>query len=182
VNVVKIGVSDLKVRLRDELDFDFQENWSYLSTASIKLTVVAPVRARGKVTYTGRSYLVEGEVETTLQLSCDRCLADFLYPLKVDLQEGYAANTGATPEGTGAGIEPDEIRPLEGETINLKPAVAETLALALPMKSLCHEGCRGLCPRCGQNLNEGQCRCGTEIIDPRLAILGKLLPQREGEK
>jgi uncharacterized protein len=47
--------------------------------------------------------------------------------------------------------------------------------LELPYKSLCREDCRGLCPLCGKNLNEGLCGCNRKSVDPRLAILGQLL-------
>lgn len=179
--MVKIGVRDLKARIRDELEFDFQENWSYLSTANGRQPVVAPVCVRGKVTNTGRTLLVDAEAITALQLICDRCLTAFKYPLKVYLQEEYAANKGLNQKGSGDEWQAEELRPLEGDTIDLRPAVEEALTLALPMKVLCHEECRGLCSHCGQNFNEGQCRCANETVDPRLAVLGKLLSPREGE-
>lgn len=178
--MVKIGVSDLKARLRSEINFDFQENWSYLTAAKARIPVVAPVHVWGKVTNTGRTLLVNGEIATTLELTCDRCLDSFNYPLKVFLEEEYASNTGVNPP-VADDPQGNELRSLEGEFINLRPAVEETLILALPMKLLCHEDCRGLCPHCGQNFNKGECRCEDKTVDPRLAVLEKLLSKREGE-
>ncbi|NLW06844.1 MAG: DUF177 domain-containing protein [Clostridia bacterium] len=178
---MKIGVSSLKTGFSDELEFDFQEKWSYLGTASAKLPVVAPVRVQGKVTNTGKSMLVEGKVVTALQLTCDRCLAAYKFPLKVYLQEEYVVNSDPAQAGSRDELEAENLRLYKGEIIDLQPAVEEALTIALPMKSLCHEDCRGLCPRCGQNFNEAQCQCETETVDPRLAVLGKLLSPKEGE-
>jgi uncharacterized protein len=60
--------------------------------------------------------------------------------------------------------------------IDLSFGVRESLLLALPMKVLCSEDCKGLCPHCGANLNEESCDCVAETIDPRWAELRKLLP------
>ena len=57
----------------------------------------------------------------------------------------------------------------------LDELVTTDLLLSLPMKSLCREDCRGLCPQCGHNLNNGECGCRQETVDPRLAALKDLL-------
>ena len=58
-----------------------------------------------------------------------------------------------------------------GEIIDLVPLITEQIILQVPMKALCGETCRGLCPRCGVNLNLASCNCRNEDIDPRLAVL-----------
>lgn len=180
VNVVKISVSDLKTRLGGQISFDFQESWSYLTTAKARLPVVAPVHVWGVVDNTGRTLFVNGRIATILELTCDRCLTSYNYPLKIPLQEEYA---GSAEVKNLANDDPqgNELRLFDGELINLRPAVEDAIILALPMKLLCHESCRGLCPYCGRNFNEGQCRCDDTTMDPRLAPLEKLLRKREGE-
>ncbi|MDN5361069.1 MAG: hypothetical protein PWP70_116 [Moorella sp. (in: firmicutes)] len=181
VNVVKIGVGDLKTRPGDELEFSFKASWSHLATATARIPILAPILVRGKVTNTGPVLVVQGQVATTLELTCDRCLARFSYPVIAPLEEEYVstANRGL---GEDEKEEKDrETRPLEDDVLDLQLAVTEALILALPMKWLCQENCRGLCPQCGQNLNEGQCRCQTETVDPRLATLKQLLGRLEGE-
>jgi uncharacterized protein len=59
--------------------------------------------------------------------------------------------------------------------LDLRKPLREQILLAMPMHLLCRPDCKGLCPNCGQNLNEGPCQCSTENIDPRLAVLKKLL-------
>jgi len=178
VNVVEIGVGDLKTGPGSELEFSFKASWSHLATATARIPILAPVLVRGKVTKTGPVLVVKGQVATTLELTCDRCLARFSYPVIASLEEEFASPANQTGGEAGAD---QEIRPLEDDILDLQPAVTEVLILALPMKWLCQENCRGLCPQCGQNLNEGRCRCRTETVDPRLATLKQLLGRSEGE-
>ena len=72
------------------------------------------------------------------------------------------------------------IWPLENwKNSSISEIVRESILAALPMKILCRDDCRGLCLKCGQNLNRGQCDCDTTEIDPRLAILAKLKATEE---
>ena len=61
------------------------------------------------------------------------------------------------------------------ETLDVDQLVTEDILLDLPSKFLCSPNCRGLCPRCGKDLNEGDCGCEREDVDPRLAVLKELL-------
>jgi len=63
---------------------------------------------------------------------------------------------------------------VEGEWLETEPLVAEQVLLQRPTHPLCREDCRGLCPRCGQNLNEGDCGCAEREVDPRWAPLAAL--------
>jgi uncharacterized protein len=58
-----------------------------------------------------------------------------------------------------------------GEVIDLTPIIFEQIMLQIPMKALCNELCKGLCPHCGINLNKANCDCREDIIDERLAVL-----------
>jgi uncharacterized protein len=58
--------------------------------------------------------------------------------------------------------------------------VRQYALLAIPMKPLCREGCAGLCPTCGRNLNQGPCDCPPQVLDPRLSGLRKLLSTNDG--
>ena len=71
--------------------------------------------------------------------------------------------------------ETDETAVYDGASIVLDDLVRDTLLVAEPLRELCKSDCKGLCPVCGQNLNEGQCDCDTFVPDPRLAALESLL-------
>jgi uncharacterized protein len=64
--------------------------------------------------------------------------------------------------------------PFDGHTLDLEPTLREQILLALPMDTLCGESCRGLCPSCGENLNDATCDCQPDMADPRWAKLREL--------
>ena len=116
-----------------------------------------------------------GNVKTTLELACSRCLEPYTLPVdqRFDLRyQPHAQNTG---EGERE-IEEDDLTTAfyENDEIDLGQLMREQFYLALPMKPLCSDECRGLCPVCGTNLNLGSCQCTTEWDDPRLAALKTL--------
>lgn len=127
----------------------------------------------------GETCRVAGRVQGVLRLECSRCLEPFDVPsaLTVDLLYlPHRANSGETE----AEITEDDLSTAfyRDEQIDLAQMVREQFQLALPMKPLCREDCRGLCPVCGANLNEHRCSCETRWHDPRLAALEGLLPGR----
>jgi uncharacterized protein len=107
---------------------------------------------------------VKGRLETTVRLNCSRCLESFDMPVRqrftlryshnipVDLHPSDAGGIELTAENIGL------IFYGEG-TIDFRAAIQEQVVLAIPYKALCSEGCKGLCPGCGADLNNENCRC-----------------------
>lgn len=128
---------------------------------------------------TNRSILVKGTLDTVVELACSRCLGQFECPLKLNIEEEYYPTTDVT---TGAPLtvpdEPGSFTIDENHILDLTEAVRQYALLAVPMKPLCAEDCAGLCPFCGQNLNEGPCGCLTQLADPRWAELSKLKKEK----
>ena len=150
------------------------------STRTCKIDETADVagsRVQGEVrlTRTDRGILVQGAVDTKIELTCSRCLGLFGYPLTLHIEEEYFPTTdvfSGTPlsvpsESGGFTIDGHHI-------IDLAEAVRQYSVLGTPMKPLCTEDCAGLCPTCGHNLNEGLCNCPPQEIDPRWSKLTKL--------
>jgi uncharacterized protein len=179
VTAVKIGINELKMKPGNQLKFSLEERWKELQIGKESISFVAPVRVEGELTNTGKFIYLKGHASTELELPCARCLEAFVYPLKVPLEEEYCSETvfHSLPETDALR---DEVRVYQGDNLDLKPAVEEAFILALPMKWVCREECRGLCPRCGKNLNVEQCDCQKEEIDPRLYKLAELLSQDGG--
>ncbi|BAS27457.1 YceD family protein [Limnochorda pilosa] len=146
-----------------------------------------PLHLEGRATSTGDGILVSGRIQVGLTMLCSRCLAP--YPLEVEagFQEEFVPRTRSRErdevEERGPGSparlstfeDDDGVEFFDGHRIDLGPLVREQLLMALPMKALCREDCRGLCPVCGQNLNAAPCGCQVDETDPRLAVLGDLL-------
>ncbi len=130
------------------------------------LGLAGDLEVQGQATNLGEDGIhVDIRVDATLQRECARCLRDVQLPVEIEAEETFH-ESGEAPLIT------------EG-TIDVEPVIHEAIVLAEPMRVLCTPDCRGLCPRCGKDLNEGPCGCADDDQDPRLASLAKLLPPRE---
>jgi uncharacterized protein len=114
-----------------------------------------------------RRIIVTGEIECRLRLLCSRCLnpIDEHYVIPFEEQFQVMRETDPKPD------EEEEVVPVTGERIDLRPFLEEELVVHLPLAPLCREDCKGLCPECGTNRNEQTCGCRTGGIDPRLEAL-----------
>lgn len=111
---------------------------------------------------------------------CDRCLAEITETEKIPFSRLVAAagKTGLLTEEQG--IDPDELLEACDSTLDATAAIIEEVALGLSNYHLCRPDCPGLCPKCGKKLADGPCGCAAKKeIDPRLAILQKLLDNTE---
>ena len=146
------------------------------------VTCIGPVRGRIELTNVGEEIIARGRVTATVELECMRCLRPFRQTVAAEIAEPcilqeidevalYAVDAD----------EPDALPVLEGLRVNLSELVRQNLVVALPHRPLCADDCRGLCARCGRDLNEGGCGCTDEDVDPRLAGLKALLAERGTE-
>ena len=121
--------------------------------------------------------LVQGKLHAQATLSCSRCLEPVAVPLDVELEEIFTPTIDIL---TGRPITSEEVdRALwidDRHLLDLSEVLRQDVLLALPMHVLCREECRGLCPVCGQNLNQGSCSCTPEP-DARWAALLDLLKE-----
>src|SRR5262249_2840161 len=110
------------------------------------------------------------------------CLEPFALPVDAPFDLRYQPHSANIGEGERE-IEEDDLSTAfyENDTIDLGQLMREQFYLVLPMKPLCNEGCVGLCPVCGTNLNRGTCECAREWDDPRLAVL-KTLKTDQGDR
>jgi DUF177 domain-containing protein len=126
------------------------------------------------------TYRVTGRVTTRLELECGRCLESFEIPVETAFELRYVPQAANTGDGERE-VEEDDLTTAfyRDETLDLGELMHEQFVLALPMKPLCTEACRGLCPHCGTNLNKSVCECAPAWEDPRLAVLEGLLKDKE---
>ena len=123
------------------------------------------------LTKSGHQMHLRGEARTTVYFTCDRCLDEFEGPLSARVEIVYL-----TEENPGPTESEEEVQYLSSETnvLDLGEDVRQFLILAVPQKLLCKDDCRGLCPKCGSNMNKVRCNCSTEEIDPRWEVLKKM--------
>lgn len=152
------------------LHYDFLMSAKDLEGSDV--AALGPVRVLLKAVYRGRvkGILLEGHFDARLKPRCHRCLKEFSLHLEGDFSEEVAL----TEEGACVSLEDEAC---QGEIIDLAALAREHLLLALPLKMLCSQDCRGLCPWCGQDLAQRPCDCKDESIDPRLEKLKELIKE-----
>lgn len=126
--------------------------------------------------------LVQGQLAGEATLACARCLEPVEVPLEVDIEEVFKPTIDLL---TGRSVTPDEEDQAlwidEHHILDLTEVVRQDALLAAPLNAVCRETCRGLCPTCGKNLNEGPCDCEPEP-DPRWGPLTDLLKNGENDR
>ena len=134
-------------------------------------TFNSPILVDVRVNRTGHRYLLEGTVTTTVAFECDRCVAQFTRQVSGSYRMYYVQD----PQDMG-GADPSEVQVVPGDLtfIDVSDDVRQTAVLTIPLKVLCRDDCRGLCPKCGTNLNEQQCDCKDTVADSRWDTLRSL--------
>jgi uncharacterized protein len=145
--------------------FQFQMDLSGLEFYGEHL-ITRPVQIEGSVTNHAGALVLEGTASSLLDLVCDRCGKKFSREKVVELNCLLAAELEDE--------ENDEIYLLEGNEVDLDEVAGTAFILAMDTKNLCSDNCKGLCAKCGADLNNGPCGCRPEV-DPRLAALAQLL-------
>lgn len=117
-----------------------------------------PVQVTGSVRNKAGVVTLLAVAEADYETICDRCCAPLREHYSVPIENVLVRSApGDSGEPNG---ENDDILSVREEKLDLAELAAANVLLALPMKHLCREGCKGLCPRCGKNLNDGPCGCG----------------------
>lgn len=132
---------------------------------------------------TGDHIRVHGHVSTDVSVDCDRCLTNFSYHIMASVDDRYYDKNTLTAEKKDL-FEEQAIpfRVYEGEKLDISSSIIEALLLEVPIKLVCKEDCQGLCPACGQNLNDGNCSCEIDGLNPRMLKLQELLKIKKSDK
>jgi uncharacterized protein len=120
-----------------------------------------------------------GKIGTSVNLACSRCLVPFTQEIVTPFEALYTEEVPdpELPEADGEielTSEAIDVFPILGKQMDLSEAIREQVLLALPVRPLCREDCKGLCAGCGADLNQGSCGCQGEAVDPRFAVLKNL--------
>ncbi len=138
--------------------------------------IVAPVRLDFDIQKDKEKFRLVGTAQTELELSCSRCLEPFTMPVDAAFDLRFLPASELT-EGEEHEVQDEDLDTsyYRDDAIDLNELLREQFYLALPMKPLCRDDCKGLCPQCGTNWNTGACTCTPEWEDPRLAALKGLV-------
>ncbi len=165
--MIRINVAEIKKRLVGSKTFAYELTPDELDITDTDLKVTAPIQLEGVVENAGDVILLKADVKTEIERTCGRCLKVFTEPLAAQVVEKFY------PAGA-ENIENDAFI-YESDLLDITEPVRESLLLAVPLQSLCREDCRGLCPVCGADRNEGDCGCDATTVDPRLAALKQFI-------
>lgn len=149
-------------------EFRFQLDLSQMDFYGAK-PIVHPVTAEGSVTNHAGALVLRGTASSMLELVCDRCGKPFSREKSVALDSLVAQELEDE--------ENDDILLLDGTQLDLDEAVTTAYILGMDTKHLCSADCKGLCTKCGADLNLGPCGCRPDV-DPRLAALAQLLDNK----
>jgi len=135
--------------------------------------IAAPVELEFDIHKDKDRFRLVGRVRTELELECSRCVEPYRFPIDAEFDQRYLPSSQASTTDAEREVEEDDLETsyYTDDQIDLSELMREQFYLALPMKPLCREDCRGLCAQCGTNLNTGTCDCAPVWEDPRLAAL-----------
>ena len=126
-----------------------------------------PVKIVGAVSNKASLVELDAQITYVFEAPCDRCGVDYAKKHTLHIQKSLAPSI--------EGEDSDSILLTPDMKLQLDELVYSEVIVSLPMKHLCKEDCKGICPKCGKNLNEGKCDCPEKEIDPRLSALAELL-------
>jgi uncharacterized protein len=131
---------------KSEITFD--EGIELVDTMKVELTLTKDADT---------SVIVEGRMDGSVKMSCSRCLKEYIAPVTVGFAAIYKEKSRMTEDDRDG-----EVYEYENNEMDLYPYLRETMILELPVKPVCAEDCRGICPVCGKNRNEVECGCKIE--------------------
>lgn len=139
----------------------------------------SPLKVEGEITNTAGYMRMTLTMSVDYQTVCARCLKPVCGCFSLDLEKTVA------PRNLLGDIDEsrlDDYAIIEDGFLDMDEPLLEQIEMEFPVRFLCDEDCKGLCPKCGKDLNEGECGCVTEEVDPRLEPLRKLLEQMKNEE
>jgi len=123
------------------------------------------------ITRTSGTVFIKGSFSALIDIDCSRCLERTSLPIGSNFTYTLIPAKAETREDLELTPEELEISYYQGDFIDLAPIICEQIILQIPMRALCSEECKGLCPHCGINLNTSSCNCHLNIVDDRMAVL-----------
>ncbi|MGE5580971.1 MAG: YceD family protein [Bacillota bacterium] len=162
---MKINISPIREIRGGVINFEGRQE---APDFKMDLHFTCPVEIQGTVTNTGEGFLVKARVTFSYKVNCSRCLKEFTANQETEVLEQFVPGP-VNPE------DDELVSHFNGDYIDLKEFISEELLLSLPMNFICSPECRGLCPTCGKDLNQGNCQCVPEQTNPQFEKLRNLL-------
>jgi uncharacterized protein len=145
--------------------------------------LLSDAAVEGGATRKGEQVRLRGTIRTEVELLCDRCAAPESTPLAVEFDTSFIPREVEAVKADSVELQAEDLilSAYEGDAVDLDELVREQILLALPSRHLCREDCKGLCQKCGADLNRNPCSCEQGEVDPRWAALADLKRDANGE-
>ena len=151
------------------VDADFGPDTFEMKLGKYPITRKTPVSLvltnKGK-----RNLLIQGKMDLTILIPCGRCLEEVPVEFELDFEKKIDMNL--TEEERREAL--DECAYIHGYDLDVDELVYSEILVNWPLRVLCKEDCKGICSRCGANLNQGSCDCDTADLDPRMAVISDI--------
>ncbi len=178
---MKLDLNEIAARLGTRLKYSIDE--MPIEDIGSALKCVEPVT--GEVTFTnaGSSIVARGSLRTAVELECSRCLRPYNLDVETQIEENMPLThrgPESEPDAEERELPEEENEPLFVDNIfDLGELLRQSILVNVPIKPLCSEQCKGLCPHCGRNLNDGQCGCPPDEEPALFAELAALLEDEQ---
>lgn len=173
---LRIDVTEIREELGAHVSVKREVDLGTFTLGEIEFAPTGPAVVEVTILNTGTGLVAQGLVAATLRTECARCVEPF------DLHVESAVDTFYADREEAQLLDDDvDYEPIESGSIDLAPAVRAAVTVDLPLAPLCDEGCAGICPTCGNNLNETACTCSsTDTAPPSpFSALRELFPGEE---
>ena len=169
--MMKVKIADSNADVGREFPFSFTSSAQELDMVQAEYSIDGPIEVQGTIVNTGHQYRLQGKIKCLKSFVCDRCLGHFTEKQHHRFSEDFRlGEDGEEEEST--------VNYFNGDAIDIADMVRDTILAAQPLNNIFSSDCRGLCPKCGADLNKGDCGCDRFIPDPRLAALQHLLKKK----
>lgn len=181
---MKLDLSEIAAHLGKRIRYEIDQ--PPMEDVASGLKGIEPIK--GDVTFNnaGSNIIVRGKFHTVVELECSRCLRVYKLPLDIPIEEELPIS-GLPPWAEEEEEEEEELPEEEKEPLfvdnifDLDELMRQSILVSVPIKPLCTEACKGLCPHCGVNLNEGKCECPPETEESPFGPLASLMNEEESE-
>lgn len=172
---MKIDLSSIIDKTENFIHLDGSLNLDSLDLGGRIVTVVGPIMYEGNIYRIAGQMAIDINITYRYKEACHRCLKPTTNDVKTTLSGKLAKGDYGDEE-----IEEDsgynDIFFYENDVLDIEEYILNQVLFSLPMKSLCSSDCKGLCPNCGIDLNNEECNCNQENIDPRFEKLKNFFP------
>lgn len=164
--MMKIKLSDVNNASDRKYKFVFDVSASEFDFSTQDYRIDGIIKVSGTAENMGMDYHVYGDIKCHRQFICDRCLEKTAEFQNHTFDEIYKKDQSE---------EIENVNSVSDDFIDITDLVRDAIITGQPISNVCRPGCKGLCPKCGTNLNESNCSCDRTVTDVRLMVLKKLL-------